>query len=252
MYPGIADLLKSGLFHWAGDASAFEGGGNSSFIEIVCSPNNPDGAIRHAVLGTQGGKRVHDLAYYWPQYTPMRGLADEDIMLFTVSKATGHAGTRIGWALVRDADIARRMVKFIEMNSIGVSKDSQIRAARILQVISDGYELPDSKGPGRLFHFSRRLLSDRWQRLRQAVKESGRFSLPQFPLEFCEFTQEHAETYPGMHKKLITVNFSFFPISCRIYNSHQMEKKLRKKKSPNKELYCFCLFVWCSICVAEV
>ncbi|KAF3322039.1 L-tryptophan--pyruvate aminotransferase 1-like isoform X1 [Carex littledalei] len=145
MYPGIADLLKSRLFHWAGDASTFKEGGNSSFIEIVCSPNNPDGAIRRAVLDSEAGKQVHDLAYYWPQYTPMRGPADEDIMLFTVSKATGHAGTRIGWALVKDADVARKMVKFIEMNSIGVSKDSQIRAARILQVVSDGYDLPDSK-----------------------------------------------------------------------------------------------------------
>lgn len=209
MYPGIADLLKSRLFHWGGDASTFERGDNSTFIEIVCSPNNPDGAIRHAVLDSEAGKWVHDLAYYWPQYTPMRGPADEDIMLFTVSKATGHAGTRIGWALVKDADVARKMVKFIEMNSIGVSKDSQIRAARILQVVSDGYDLPDSKGADRLFHFSRHLLADRWGRLRQAVEESGRFSLPQFSSEFCEFTKEHAETYPGIYIYAQIVNLNF-------------------------------------------
>ncbi|KAJ4807666.1 Tryptophan aminotransferase-related protein 2 [Rhynchospora pubera] len=197
MYPGITDFLKSGLFRWAGDATSFKVNGSSSFIEIVCSPNNPDGTLRRAVLSTEAGKLVHDLAYYWPQYTPMRGPADEDIMLFTVSKATGHAGTRIGWALVRDADIASRMVKFIEMNSIGVSKDSQVRAARILQVISDGYELPDPDSTTSFFHFSRRLLADRWQRLRRAVEESGRFSLPQFSSEFCEFTKEHTETYPA-------------------------------------------------------
>jgi L-tryptophan---pyruvate aminotransferase len=94
MYTGIADFMKSGLFRWAGDAAAYRGKDN--FIELVCSPNNPDGAIREAVLDNETGKRVHDLAYYWPQYTPMRGPADNDIMLFTVSKATGHAGTRIG------------------------------------------------------------------------------------------------------------------------------------------------------------
>ncbi|KAJ1700363.1 hypothetical protein LUZ63_000142 [Rhynchospora breviuscula] len=94
MYPGIVDLMKSGLYHWAGDAAAFRGQDN--FIELVCSPNNPDGTIRHAILGKEVGKRVHDMAYYWPQYTPMRGPADQDIMLFTLSKATGHAGTRIG------------------------------------------------------------------------------------------------------------------------------------------------------------
>lgn len=144
--------IKSRLFHWAGDASTFEGGGNLSFIEMVCSPNNPDGAIRRAVLDSGVSKRVHDLAYYCPQYTPMHSPTNNDIMLFTVSKAIGHAGKRIRWALVKDADLARRMVKFIGMNSIGISKDSQVHIARIRQVVSDGYELPDSKGVCRLFH----------------------------------------------------------------------------------------------------
>ncbi|KAJ1701094.1 hypothetical protein LUZ63_000873 [Rhynchospora breviuscula] len=195
MYSGIADFMKSGMFHWAGDAATFNGDDN--FIELVCSPNNPDGEIRHAVRGNEAGKRVHDMAYCWPQYTPMRHPADHDIMLFTVSKATGHAGTRIGWALVKDAEVARKMAKFIEMNTIGVSKDSQVRAAKILKVIADGYELPDLEAGIKFFHFGRWLLANRWQRLRQAIKVSGRFSLPQFPSEFCEFFKEHAETYPG-------------------------------------------------------
>lgn len=96
MYSGMVDFMQSRLFHWAGDAAAYRGDDN--FIELVCSPNNPDGAIRDAVLGNEVGRRVHDMAYNWPQYTPMRGSADHDIMLFTVSKATGHAGTRIGLA----------------------------------------------------------------------------------------------------------------------------------------------------------
>ncbi|KAJ3704735.1 hypothetical protein LUZ61_008440 [Rhynchospora tenuis] len=195
MYPGIVDLMKSGLYHWAGDAAAFRGDDN--FIELVCSPNNPDGTIRHAILGNEAGKRVHDMAYYWPQYTPMRGLADHDIMLFTLSKATGHAGTRIGWALVKDKEVACEMAKFITLNTIGVSKDSQVRAATILKVISDGYEFPKPNGAVQFFHFGRHQLADRWRRLRQAVEKSGQFSLPRFSPEFCEFFKEHAETYPG-------------------------------------------------------
>ncbi|XP_078180960.1 tryptophan aminotransferase-related protein 2-like [Carex rostrata] len=195
MYSGMVDFMKSKLFHWAGDAATYRGDDN--FIELVCSPNNPDGAIRDAVLGHEVGRRVHDMAYNWPQYTPMRGAADQDIMLFTVSKATGHAGTRIGWALVKDEAVARKMVEFIEMNSIGVSKDSQVRAAKILKVISDGYEFPNPEGIGQFFHFGRRMLADRWQRLRQALDTSGQCSLPRFSLQFCEFSKEHAETYPG-------------------------------------------------------
>jgi L-tryptophan---pyruvate aminotransferase len=91
------------------------------------------------------------------------------------------------------------MVQFIEMSSIGVSKDSQIRAAKILKVISDGYEFPDPECGLQFFHFGRRLLADRWQRLRQAVDASGRFSLPKFSFNFAEFFKEKSETYPGIY-----------------------------------------------------
>lgn len=94
-YPLTTDCLKSGLHKWEGDAHKFDK--NRPYIELVTSPNNPDGSIRQAVVnGT--GVLVHDLAYYWPQYTPISYRADNDIMLFTVSKCTGHAGTRLGYA----------------------------------------------------------------------------------------------------------------------------------------------------------
>uniref|UniRef100_A0A452Y485 Alliinase C-terminal domain-containing protein n=1 Tax=Aegilops tauschii subsp. strangulata TaxID=200361 RepID=A0A452Y485_AEGTS len=92
-YPPQTDLLLSGLYQWAGDAKAFDGHGH---IEPVCSPNNPDGAIRDAVLSSEYGKAIHDLVYYWPQYTPITGAAAHDVMLFTMSKVTGHAGARLG------------------------------------------------------------------------------------------------------------------------------------------------------------
>jgi len=51
--------------------------------------------MNKAVLNSQTGKTIHDLAYYWPQYTAITEPADRDIMLFTVSKNTGHAATRL-------------------------------------------------------------------------------------------------------------------------------------------------------------
>ncbi|KAF5940085.1 hypothetical protein HYC85_021252 [Camellia sinensis] len=135
-YPEVTDFLRSGLYKWAGDANAFDKDG--PYIEFVTSPNNPDGTIREAIVkGYGGGKLVHDLAYYWPQYTPITSCAHHDIMLFTFSKCTGHAGSRIGWALVKEKEVARRMIKFMEVSTIGVSKESQVRAAKILGVISD-------------------------------------------------------------------------------------------------------------------
>ncbi|MQL96419.1 hypothetical protein Taro_029093 [Colocasia esculenta] len=40
-------------------------------------------------------------------------------------------GSMCRWALVKDRDVAARMTKYIELNTIGVSKDSQLRAAEI-------------------------------------------------------------------------------------------------------------------------
>lgn len=91
----MAEFLRSGLYKWEGDANTFDKDG--PYIEMVTSPNNPDGVCREAVVKKDGGKCVHDLAYYWPQYTPITAPSDYDIMLFTVSKCTGHAGSRIGY-----------------------------------------------------------------------------------------------------------------------------------------------------------
>lgn len=94
-YPPVTDYLRSALFKWAGDAATFDPE-RAPYIEMVTSPGNPDGKINHAVVEGGTGHVMHDLAYYWPHYTPITEAADYDIMLFTLSKSTGHAGTRIG------------------------------------------------------------------------------------------------------------------------------------------------------------
>ncbi|EEC78597.1 hypothetical protein OsI_18617 [Oryza sativa Indica Group] len=197
-YPAVTDFLKSGLYRWAGDAKMFDG---DTYVELVCSPSNPDGGIREAVLKSGDGVAVHDLAYYWPQYTPITSAAAHDIMLFTVSKCTGHAGTRLGWALVKDRAVAQKMSKFIELNTIGVSKDSQLRAAKILKAITDGYDRAPAAGDddddsSRLFHFARRKMVSRWAKLRAAVAASGIFTLPDELPGHCTFANETVSAYP--------------------------------------------------------
>lgn len=93
-YPEVSDFLKSGLYKWAGDARKFDKEG--PYIEFVTSPNNPTGVTREPVVNRAEGKIVYDLAYYWPHYTPITAQLDFDVMLFTVSKCSGHAGSRIG------------------------------------------------------------------------------------------------------------------------------------------------------------
>ncbi|KAI3452693.1 hypothetical protein Pfo_009357 [Paulownia fortunei] len=194
-YPEITDFLKSGLFKWAGDAYSFDKDG--PYIEMVTSPNNPDGVIREAVVNRAKGMLVHDLAYYWPQYTAITSPADHDIMLFTVSKCTGHAGSRIGWALVRDKDVAKKMVKFIEISTIGVSKEAQLRAATILEIISASCQRVKPRELENFFEYSQHVMAERWKKLRDAVKENELLYVTKYPLQYCNFTGHFTEALPA-------------------------------------------------------
>lgn len=89
------------------------------------------------------------------------------------------------------------MTKFIELNTIGVSKDSQLRAARILGAVSDGYEIGGHRHHGRFFEFGRRLMAERWDRLREAVRITNSFSVPDYPSADCNFTGESTSLLPG-------------------------------------------------------
>ncbi|RZC53647.1 hypothetical protein C5167_012501 [Papaver somniferum] len=195
-YPAVTDLLKSRLYKWGGDAYKFEDK-NEPYIEIVCSPNNPDGHTMEPVVNGNGGKLIYDLAYYWPQYTPITKPADHDIMLFTVSKSTGHAGTRVGWAIVKDEKIARKMTKFIELSTIGVSKDSQYRAATIMRAVTESGQSISLQLAGNFFEFGKTIMIDRWERLRKVAAENGVFSLPKYPKQYCNYFGEIREAHPG-------------------------------------------------------
>lgn len=104
-------LRKSGLYNWSGDAREFNK--DEPYIDRVTSPNNRDVLL------------IRDLTYYWPQYTTIKSRADHDIMLFTVSKSTGHAGSRLGWAILKDREITKKMTEYISVCTIEVSKESQ-------------------------------------------------------------------------------------------------------------------------------
>nr|UTI76435.1 Ann.TAA1 [Brassica napus] len=165
-------------------------------IELVTSPNNPDGTLRETVVNRPDddeGKVIHDFAYYWPHYTPITRRQDHDIMLFTFSKITGHAGSRIGWALVKDKEVAKKMVEYIIVNSIGVSKESQIRTAKILKVLKETCKSEAEN----FFEYGHEMMKNRWEKLRGVVKESDVFSLPKYPEAYCYFFGKTLGSYPA-------------------------------------------------------
>ncbi|KAG5630677.1 hypothetical protein H5410_002394 [Solanum commersonii] len=94
-YSYVTDFVRSELNKLAGDVKTFEK--DESYIKLITSPNNPNGIIREHVVNGDQGKLIYDLAYYWPQYTSITSHANHDVMLFTISKCTGHVGSRIGF-----------------------------------------------------------------------------------------------------------------------------------------------------------
>lgn len=102
------------------------------------------------------------------------------------------------WALVKDEAIAKKMVKFIEISSIGVSKDSQVRAAKILDVIADTYEHAETSNKStRFFDYGYQEMAKRWRQLREAVNKGQTFSLPNLPVGKCNFSNRTFGTQPG-------------------------------------------------------
>ncbi|KAG2253839.1 hypothetical protein Bca52824_083975 [Brassica carinata] len=164
--------VRSGMYKWEGDAWGFDKKG--PYIELVTSPNNPDGTIRETVVNRPDddeGKVIHDFAYYWPHYTPI---------------------TR-RWALVKDKEVAKKMVEYITVNSIGVSKESQIRTAKILKVLKETCKSETEN----FFEYGHEMMKNRWEKLRGVVKESDVFSLPKYPEAYCNFFGKTLGSYPA-------------------------------------------------------
>uniref|UniRef100_M8BGJ4 Putative Alliin lyase n=1 Tax=Aegilops tauschii TaxID=37682 RepID=M8BGJ4_AEGTA len=89
------------------------------------------------------------------------------------------------------------MVYFVDQSTIGASKDSQLRAAKILAVVSDAYGPGEDDTRLRLFDFARRRMGERWRALRAAVAATGAFSLPEETTGYCNFTKQTVAGYPA-------------------------------------------------------
>lgn len=186
---------------WAGDArkwveSSQSVNSTARFVEIIASPNNPSAFIQECVLEGQNVKTVYDHAYYWPHFTAITEPVNEDVMLFTLSKVTGHAGSRLGWAIVKDFNVYQKMTEYVIGNTLGVSHDSQLRATTLLRTVIAGYQgklkegkADESRNQTLLFHYAYDVMRGRWQRLEKIFSGSQRFSLQNLTSNYCSFFQ---------------------------------------------------------------
>ena len=65
--------------------------------------------------------------------------------------------------MVKDKEVFERMYRHVLLNTLGVSKDSQLRALQLIKVALDRGDGDDG-----LFGFGFKTLSKRWERLNEA------------------------------------------------------------------------------------
>ncbi|XP_027359298.1 tryptophan aminotransferase-related protein 4-like [Abrus precatorius] len=192
VYRTQTQFFNSRDFEYRGDTSSWKNisNDNSRFIEFVTSPNNPDGKLTRRVLRGPNVKSIHDHAYYWPHFTAIPSPADEDLMVFTISKLTGHAGSRFGWAIIKNETVYQKMLTYLDLNTMGISREAQLRALKLLDVVIEG--------DGReIFQFAYRTMSDRWRRLKQILSKSKRFSLQKLSPQYCTYFKRTRDLSPA-------------------------------------------------------
>ena len=190
MYRKQTALFDSKEYEWEGITSDWINVANQSFIEFVTSPNNPDGRLQHAIL--KGSSVIYDRCYYWPHYTAIPAPADEDVMMFSISKISGHASSRFGWVLLKDEKVYQKVSHYMTLSTMGVSRDTQLRILKIIKAI-----LPEIKGEEDIFEYGHKMMSERWARLNKLVSSSKRFSLQQLAPQNCTYSQKNRDPSPG-------------------------------------------------------
>jgi histidinol-phosphate/aromatic aminotransferase/cobyric acid decarboxylase-like protein len=181
---------------WAEDTRALKDG--PDVVELVTHPNNPDG---HPRLGEPplfaNSSKIHDLVYYWPHLcggaceeahdegalgSVRMAKADVDLAVFSLTKFTGHAGSRFGWALVKDLAVVEQMTLYLTATEIMPSIDTAYRTLELLRGM-----LADEGGTkhalaARFFASTRVAMKARWARLGELFAGQTRYALRSAPL----------------------------------------------------------------------
>ena len=93
------------------------------------------------------------------------------------------------WAIVKDVAVAKKMGLFIEINTIGVSQDAQVRGAGLIRATMKAYKqkwIPNGHdksvggllSSGKFFDYGKVIMEARWKAVREALSGSKNFSVP--------------------------------------------------------------------------
>ena len=144
----------------------------SRTVELLTLPSNPLG-VHSTPFYPNSFARVYDLSSNWPSLTSTPIRYDEDIMIFNLAEATGHAATSFGWALIKDPQIALHVADFVIRTALGVSPMARYRAISIFETLNS----PNTD----YFQTIRTILSERWDRLIPLCSQTHRFVILSTP-----------------------------------------------------------------------
>lgn len=132
-------------------------------IRLITSPNNPDGKDQSFLNAD-----IRDACYNWPTYTNKIIEFSDPIVLFSLSKLSGHSSTRIGWIITESDEIADYLTNHINTFTAGISIESQIQAKNIIETINNS----------NFFDLNSSTLNSRFLRLKEIVLSK------QIPIKF--------------------------------------------------------------------
>lgn len=118
---------------------------------------------------------------------------------------------------MKDEALYERMVYYMSISEMGVSRDTQLRALKLLKVILQ-------ENGDEVFQFAYKTMSDRWEKLTQIFSYSKRFSIQKIPPHYCTYFQKVRGPSPGDSQLFLTVYYMFAkcqvsfysPLNCKI------------------------------------
>lgn len=132
--------------------------------ELLVLPNNPTNTVRWP---TPTNVPAIDACYLWPFYfrnpseyetaVKVQKAVNPVVTIFSLAKYSGNAASRVGWAIVKDKEVAKQMRSYIEYASGGTSIEAQVRAAGIIESDVKNYDFYTQK--------VQQMLDDRWKLL---------------------------------------------------------------------------------------
>lgn len=93
--------------------------------------------------------------------------------------------------MIKEKSVYERMTIFMQLNSMGVSRDTQLRALKLLKVVVG------AKGERDIFNFGYNTMKSRWEKLKITFSTSNRFTLQKIPPQYCTFLHTIRESSPG-------------------------------------------------------